>query len=89
MLSQLVIGGPLNKSGGDADRQRSAGAIEQGLRALGFASDQARRVILTHAHDDHIGSADLAEWGAEIWAHHADADIVRGERPQPAPVLRD
>ncbi len=74
----------------DSGLPRAAGEIEQGLRALGFAPDQVRRVILTHAHDDHIGSAaDLAEWGPEIWAHHADADIVRGERPQPAPVLRD
>ncbi|MBF6220577.1 MBL fold metallo-hydrolase [Nocardia abscessus] len=74
----------------DSGLPGAAAEIEQGLRALGFGADQVRRVILTHAHDDHIGSAaDLAEWGAEIWAHHADADIVRGERPQPAPVLRD
>ncbi|WP_280497598.1 MBL fold metallo-hydrolase [Nocardia asiatica] len=68
----------------------TAGEIENGLKGLGFTADRVRRVILTHAHDDHIGSAaDLAEWGAEIWVHHADADIVRGERPQPAPLLRD
>ncbi|MFF2555116.1 MBL fold metallo-hydrolase [Nocardia sp. NPDC058058] len=68
----------------------SADEIEKGLGSLGFTREQVRRVILTHAHDDHIGSAaDLAEWGAEIWAHHADADIVRGDRPQPAPVLRE
>lgn len=68
----------------------SASDIEKGLRSLGFTPEQVRRAILTHAHDDHIGSAaDIAEWGAEIWVHHADADIVRGERPQPAPVLRD
>jgi glyoxylase-like metal-dependent hydrolase (beta-lactamase superfamily II) len=68
----------------------AAEEIGKGLDALGITADRVRRVILTHAHDDHIGSAaDLAEWGAEIWVHHADADIVRGERPQPAPVLRD
>ncbi|MVU82072.1 MBL fold metallo-hydrolase [Nocardia sp. ET3-3] len=74
----------------DSGLPGTAGEIEKGLRAVGFTRDQVRRVILTHAHDDHIGSAaDLAEWGAEIWVHHADADIVRGERPQPAPVLRE
>ncbi|MBF4996999.1 MBL fold metallo-hydrolase [Nocardia sp. BSTN01] len=74
----------------DSGLPGAAGEIEKGLHARGFTRDQVRRVILTHAHDDHIGSAaDLAEWGAEIWAHHADADIVRGERPQPAPVLRE
>ncbi|MFQ6394950.1 MBL fold metallo-hydrolase [Nocardia sp. KC 131] len=74
----------------DSGLPGAVGEIEKGLRVLGFAPSQVRRVILTHAHDDHIGSAaDLAEWGAEIWVHLADADIVRGERPQPAPVLRD
>ncbi|GAB2676048.1 MBL fold metallo-hydrolase [Nocardia goodfellowii] len=74
----------------DSGLPGAAAAIEKGLRSLGFTPDGVRRVILTHAHDDHLGSAaDLAEWGAEIWAHQADADIVRGERPQPAPVLRD
>ncbi|MEV0108723.1 MBL fold metallo-hydrolase [Nocardia sp. NPDC050799] len=64
--------------------------IVEGLGALGFAPAAVRRVVLTHAHDDHIGSAAaLAAHGAEIWAHHADADIVRGRHPQPAPVLRD
>jgi glyoxylase-like metal-dependent hydrolase (beta-lactamase superfamily II) len=64
--------------------------IVEGLGALGFAPAAVRRVVLTHAHDDHLGSAaELAAHGAEIWAHHADADIVRGRRPQPAPVLRD
>lgn len=67
----------------------AAGEIESGLRTLGFTSGQVRRVILTHAHDDHMGSAaDLAGWGAQIWAPHADADIVRGLRRQPDPVLR-
>ncbi|WP_227985373.1 MBL fold metallo-hydrolase [Nocardia spumae] len=74
----------------DSGLPGAAEEIEKGLRSLGFDCGQVRRVILTHAHADHVGSAaDLAEWGAEIWAHHADADIVRGERPQPAPVLRD
>ncbi|MFE7743895.1 MBL fold metallo-hydrolase [Nocardia sp. NPDC057455] len=74
----------------DSGLPGAAGEIERGLGVLGFSVDRVRRVILTHAHDDHIGSAaDIAEWGAEIWVHQADADIVRGERPQPAPVLRD
>ncbi|MEV3964281.1 MBL fold metallo-hydrolase [Nocardia sp. NPDC050193] len=74
----------------DSGLPGSLGAIETGLAAIGFGFHQVQRVILTHAHDDHIGSAaDLAERGAEIWAHHADADIVRGTRPQPTPVLRD
>lgn len=74
----------------DAGLPGSLTEIDRGLGELGFAPEAVRRVVLTHAHDDHIGSAaDLAARGAEIWAHHADADIVRGRRPQPSPVLRD
>ncbi|WP_280360746.1 MBL fold metallo-hydrolase [Nocardia wallacei] len=74
----------------DSGLPGASGAIENGLRTLGFAPGQVRRVIITHAHIDHLGSAaDLADRGAEIWAHHTEADIVRGERPQPDPVLRD
>lgn len=74
----------------DSGLPGTAEQIEMGLRALGFTRRQVRRVVLTHAHEDHRGSAaDLAAWGAEIWVHTAEADIVRGERPQPAPVLRD
>lgn len=74
----------------DSGLPGAAEDIGRGLRTLGFDTGQVRRVVLTHAHDDHMGSAaEVAEWGAEIWVHQADADIVRGRRPQPAPVLRD
>jgi glyoxylase-like metal-dependent hydrolase (beta-lactamase superfamily II) len=42
---------------------------------------RVRRVILTHYHADHAGSArEVGEWpGVLVAAHHADARVVRGE----------
>lgn len=42
---------------------------------------RVRRVVLTHYHADHAGSArEMGEWpGVQVAAHPADARIVRGE----------
>ncbi|WP_308282576.1 MBL fold metallo-hydrolase [Pseudonocardia nigra] len=61
----------------------SAPAIASAVRGLGTL----RRVGLTHAHDDHTGSAaEIGSWpGATVLAHRADAPVVRGDRPAPPP----
>jgi glyoxylase-like metal-dependent hydrolase (beta-lactamase superfamily II) len=47
-----------------------------------------RRIVLTHFHDDHAGSAaELATDGVQVLAHRADAPVIRGERPGPAPAF--
>jgi glyoxylase-like metal-dependent hydrolase (beta-lactamase superfamily II) len=42
---------------------------------------RVRRVVLTHYHADHAGSArEVGAWpGVRVAAHHADARVVRGE----------
>lgn len=50
-------------------------ALEHGLKELGLAVSDIRRVLLTHAHADHMG---LAAWirdtaGAEVWLHPDEA----------------
>jgi glyoxylase-like metal-dependent hydrolase (beta-lactamase superfamily II) len=54
-----------------------ADAIAAALEGWG----RVRRVLLTHHHADHAGSArEIAEWpGVRVAAHHADARVVRGE----------
>lgn len=50
-----------------------------------------RRILITHAHEDHYGSAaDIRAWhGAPVHVHAADAAVVRGQaRPAP-PVLTE
>lgn len=55
----------------------SADAIAAALDGWG----RVRRVVLTHYHADHAGSArEVAAWpGVQLAAHHADARVVRGE----------
>src|SRR5215210_3288785 len=53
---------------------RIVGAIE----ALGRSAGELRRVVCTHGHPDHAGSArDLALAGAAVLMHPADADGLR------------
>jgi glyoxylase-like metal-dependent hydrolase (beta-lactamase superfamily II) len=64
--------------------------IAAALGSLGLDRGAVRRVVLTHGHQDHAGSAaELAAWGARILVHRADAAAVRGEFPVPPPRLRD
>ncbi|WP_055591389.1 MBL fold metallo-hydrolase [Peterkaempfera griseoplana] len=67
----------------------SAGAIAEAVRGLGCRPEDVRRVVLTHFHEDHVGSAAaVAGWGgAEVCAHRADAPYIRGEAAGPPPVL--
>ncbi|MEU5696622.1 MBL fold metallo-hydrolase [Actinosynnema sp. NPDC020468] len=48
-----------------------------------------RRIVLTHFHEDHTGSAAelRALTGAPVYAHRAEAPFIRGEEPGPAPVV--
>lgn len=49
------------------------------------------RIVLTHFHSDHMGTAaELRELtGAQIIAHAADASVIRGLEPVPDPDLSD
>lgn len=71
----------------DTGEVGSGSAIAAGLAELGLTPGQLDRIVLTHFHDDHTGSAaELASWGpVEVVAHERDAPIIRGERPGPAP----
>jgi glyoxylase-like metal-dependent hydrolase (beta-lactamase superfamily II) len=47
--------------------------------------------VLTHFHADHVGSAaEVRAWGeVTVYAHEADAAVIRGEVPGPDPVLSE
>ncbi|PRX50397.1 glyoxylase-like metal-dependent hydrolase (beta-lactamase superfamily II) [Prauserella shujinwangii] len=69
----------------------SAADIRAALRRLGRAPGDVRRIVLTHFHADHAGSAaEIAGWAdAVVVAGEADAPYVRGERPGPGPVFTE
>ncbi|WP_344400404.1 MBL fold metallo-hydrolase [Streptomyces longisporus] len=50
-----------------------------------------RRIVLTHWHEDHTGSAAelAARHGAEVLAHRLEAPVIRGETAGAPPVLED
>jgi glyoxylase-like metal-dependent hydrolase (beta-lactamase superfamily II) len=67
----------------------SGPAIRAALRDLGLPREELRRIVLTHFHDDHAGSAaELAEWaGATVVTGGADAPFVRGDDAGPPPAF--
>lgn len=69
----------------------SAKVIEAAVHGLGYDRRDIRRIVVTHAHDDHIGSvADVAAWNsATVVAHRLEAAVMRGEQRSPAPVITE
>jgi glyoxylase-like metal-dependent hydrolase (beta-lactamase superfamily II) len=54
------------------------GRIESGLADLGRSLADVRRVVVTHGHPDHAGTAaELEAAGAEVWMHPADFERLR------------
>lgn len=73
----------------DSGPPGSADAIAAELAGLGLDRDAVVRIVLTHFHEDHSGSAaDVRAWnGAEVVAHVVEAPFVRGDEPGPPPDL--
>lgn len=75
----------------DSGLPGSAPMIADAVRSLGRRPGELRRLILTHFHEDHAGSAaDVAAWGdVEVLAHRADAPFIRGDAAGPPPQVLD
>lgn len=57
------------------------------LTTIGHTIKDVHRILITHAHYDHIGSlAALQRMSqAEVYVHHLDANVARGLELQPRP----
>lgn len=75
----------------DTGTPGSGPAIESAVAALGLTRSAVRRIIVTHGHEDHAGSvAEIRAWhGAPVYAHLADAPVVRGERRRQEPLITE
>lgn len=73
----------------DTGMARRDGPIANKLRSIGRSPSDIVAILLTHAHNDHIGGAAFLKEasGAAIVASAVDAPAIRGEEPVPAPPL--
>ncbi|MGK4580109.1 MBL fold metallo-hydrolase [Kitasatospora sp. HPMI-4] len=71
----------------------SGPAIAEAIRGLGRDPGELRRVLLTHCHEDHTGSAaEIGGWNeglVQVMAHRMDAPVIRGDQPMLLPVFDD
>ena len=67
----------------DAGPPGNGPAIESALGGLGLRLRDLDRIILTHFHEDHAGSAAAiaGRSGASVLAHRWDAPVIRGDMP--------
>jgi glyoxylase-like metal-dependent hydrolase (beta-lactamase superfamily II) len=66
----------------DCGWPRSTGALVAGLQAIGRTPADVAAVLLTHGHEDHLGTAAwlAEEHGVPVYAHRDELPRVRGER---------
>ncbi|MBX6722005.1 MAG: MBL fold metallo-hydrolase [Dactylosporangium sp.] len=75
----------------DTGAPGSGPAIADALRHIGLDTTAVARLVLTHFHDDHVGSAaEVVRWGSmTVVAHAADAPVIRGEQAGQPPNFTD
>jgi glyoxylase-like metal-dependent hydrolase (beta-lactamase superfamily II) len=89
-LTQGVVNFYLVEEGGrlllvDAGAPGDWDLLVRAVTGLGRRLDDLEAVLLTHAHADHIGTAERARTtaGARVWVHRADADMAtQGTAPR-------
>jgi glyoxylase-like metal-dependent hydrolase (beta-lactamase superfamily II) len=71
----------------DTGMPKSARKILDCVSSMGRQSSSVSKILLTHCHIDHVGSAyELRELtGAKVAIHQEDADFLAGKRKLPSP----
>jgi glyoxylase-like metal-dependent hydrolase (beta-lactamase superfamily II) len=75
----------------DAGIAGRADDVLEAVESLGRKPADLRQIVVTHYHADHFGAAAalIERTGAVLLAHALDAPVVRGDAPEPLPVLSD
>jgi glyoxylase-like metal-dependent hydrolase (beta-lactamase superfamily II) len=89
LLNVYLWSGPDGVTVIDSGWPDSAALIADALAALGHRREQVSRLVLTHFHEDHTGSAaEIASWAdVEVVAGRGDVAFVQGTARGPLPVL--
>lgn len=69
----------------DAGMPKRADKVRRGLREAGHDPGALRHVLVTHHHEDHVGSLAALREGATVYVHPSDAPKVTGGQPRPGP----
>jgi glyoxylase-like metal-dependent hydrolase (beta-lactamase superfamily II) len=75
----------------DTGLSRAAPKILAQLRAAGYQPEDVKRILITHAHPDHIGGliALKEATGAEVITSTVEGPILKGQQPMPGPLAED
>lgn len=71
----------------DAGLKGIGGRILRQISDAGHSPAAVRRILMTHAHPDHIGSLQVVQQatGAEVWCHPLEKPVIEGDIPIPGP----
>lgn len=85
-VNAFLIEGSADLTLVDTGHSRGAENLLAEFKANGFATKDIGRVVLTHAHADHVGglAAILKEHPVKVYAHPKEIPVLLGRRP-PAP----
>ncbi len=76
----------------DSGMPNSLPHIAKELQSIGHQIGEIKRILITHAHYDHIGSVSalVAASGAEVYAHHRyESEVIRGEKKPLRPPVSE
>jgi glyoxylase-like metal-dependent hydrolase (beta-lactamase superfamily II) len=75
----------------DTSLSLATGSILKQIRKLGYKSESVRRILITHAHPDHIGAlpALVQATGAEVWSSRLDRPVIEGAIPMMLPSAQE
>lgn len=64
-----------------------ANHILREIQSAGFQPSDVKRILITHAHPDHVGGLHKvhAATGAQVWAGQVEADVIESKAPVATP----